>query len=78
MGDGLSVPFIVSGLPLVLKIQTTIRQESAVNSTARNTEKDHLLPNTVSQKDEKAHTARLNDTAIPHLILKNQNYRNTA
>ena len=49
-----------------------------MNITARNTEKDHLLPNTVSQKDEKADTAGLNDTAIPHLILKNQNYRNTA
>ena len=41
-----------------------------MNSTARNTEKDHLLPNTVNQKDEKAHTAGLNDIAIPHLILK--------
>ena len=28
--------------------------------------KDLLLPNTVNQKEEKPHTAGLNDTAIPH------------
>ena len=41
-----------------------------MNSTARNTEKNLLLPNTVSQKDEKAHTAGLNDTAIPYFKIK--------
>ena len=32
--------------------------------------KDLLLPNTVSQKDEKPHTAGLDDTAIPHFKIK--------
>ena len=41
-----------------------------MNSTARNTEEDLLLPNTVSQKDEKGHTAGLNDTAIPYFKIK--------
>ena len=29
-----------------------------------------LLPNAVNQKDEKQHTAGLNDTAIPHVKIK--------
>ena len=29
-----------------------------------------LLPNTVSQKDEKPHTAGLDDTVIPHIKIK--------
>ena len=29
-----------------------------------------LLPNTVNQKDKKPHTARLDDTAIPHIKVK--------
>ena len=29
--------------------------------------KDILLPNTVSQKDEKPYTAGLDDTLIPHI-----------
>ena len=33
-----------------------------MNSTA--------IPNTVTQKDEKPHTARLNDTAIPLIKIK--------
>ena len=36
----------------------------------RNTVKDLLLPNTVIQKDEKPHTARPDDTAIPHIKIK--------
>ena len=36
----------------------------------RNTAKDLLLPNTVSQKDEKPHTSGLDDTAIPHIKIK--------
>ena len=28
------------------------------------------LPNTVSQRDEKPHTAGLNDTAIPHIKIQ--------
>ena len=32
--------------------------------------KDLLLPNAVNQKDEKQHTAGLNDTAIPHVKIK--------
>ena len=46
-----------------------IRQERA-NERYRNTVKDLLLPNTVSQKDEKPHTAGLDDTAIPHIKIK--------
>ena len=41
-----------------------------MNMHYRNTEKDILLPNTVSQKDENLHTAGLDDTAIPHIIFK--------
>ena len=36
----------------------------------RNTVKDLLLPNTVSQKDEKPHTVGLDDTAIPYSKIK--------
>ena len=36
----------------------------------RNTLKDLLLPNTVSQKDEKPHTGVVNHTAIPHIKIK--------
>ena len=47
--------------------------------------KDFLLTNTVSQKDEKLHTAGLDDTAIPHIKIqiteipleKKAEYRNT-
>ena len=35
-----------------------------------NTVKDLLLPNTINQKDEKPHTAGLNDTAIPHFKIQ--------
>ena len=53
--------------------------------TVRNTAKDLLLPNTVSQKDEKPHTSGLDDTAIPHIkikiteipLIKRTQYRNT-
>ena len=31
---------------------------------------DLLLPNTVNEKDEKPHTAGLNDTAIPHFKIR--------
>ena len=44
---------------------TCIRQESA-NKWYRNAVKD-LLPNIVNQKDEKPHTTRLDDSAIPHI-----------
>ena len=44
-----------------------------------------ILPNTVSQKDEKPHTSGLDDTAIPHIkteitkitLEKKTQYRNT-
>ena len=49
-------------------VLTCIRQESA-NERYHNTVKDPLLPNTVSQKEEKPHTAGLDDTGL---------YRNTA
>ena len=50
-------------------VLTCIRQESE-NKWYRNTVKDLLLPNTVNQKDEKPYTARLDDTAIPHIKIK--------
>ena len=53
---------------LFCSVLTCLRQESA-NERYGNTAKDLLfLPNTVSQKNEKPHTARLDDTAIPHVI----------
>ena len=48
---------------------TYIRQERP-NERYRNTVKDLLLANTVSQKDQKLHTAVLNDIAIPHIKIK--------
>ena len=53
----------------VFQILTDIGQERP-NEPYRNTVKDLLLPNTVSQKDKKPHTARLDDTAIPHIKIK--------
>ena len=53
----------------VFQILTYIRQERP-NEQYRNTVKDLLLPNTVSQKDEKPHTAGLDDTAIPHIKIQ--------
>ena len=50
----------------VFQILTYIRQERP-NEQYRNTVKDLLLPDTVSQKDEKPHTAGLDDTVIPHI-----------
>ena len=50
-------------------VLTCIRQESA-NKWYRNIVKDLLLPNTVNQKDEKPHTAGLDDTEIPHIKIK--------
>ena len=53
----------------VFQILTYIRQERP-NERYRNTVKDLLLPNTVRQKDEKPHTAGLDDTAIPPIKIK--------
>ena len=61
------LPFTVKSK--VLQILTYIRQER-LNEQYRNTAKDLLLPNTFSQKDEKPHTTRLDDTAIPHTKIK--------
>ena len=41
-----------------------------MNSTAIPSRIFNFLPNNVSQKDEKPHTARLDDTAIPHIKFK--------
>ena len=68
----------------VFQILTYIRQERP-NEQYHNTVMDLLLPNTVSQKDEKPHTAGLDDTAIPHIKIqiteipleKKAQYRNT-
>ena len=53
----------------VFQILTYIREERP-NEQYRNTVMDLLLPNTVSQKDKKPHTAGLDDTAIPHIKIK--------
>ena len=45
------------------------RKESA-NKGYRNTVNNLISPNTVSQNDEKPHTAELDDTAIPHVKIK--------
>ena len=45
------------------------RKESA-NKRYRNTVNNLISPNTVSQNDEKPHTAELDDTAIPHVKMK--------
>ena len=53
----------------VFQTLTYIRQERA-NEQYCNTMKDLLLLNTVSQRDEKPHTAGLDDTAILHIKIK--------
>ena len=48
-------------------------QESAperANKRYRDTVNNVISPNTVSQNDEKLHTAELDDTAIPHVKIK--------
>ena len=45
------------------------RKESA-NKRYCNTVNSLISPNTVSQNDEKPHTADLDDTAIPHVKIK--------
>ena len=45
------------------------RKEGA-NKRYRNTVNNLILPNTVSQNDEKPHTAELDDTAIPYVKIK--------
>ena len=45
------------------------RKESA-NKRYRNTVNSLISPHTVSQNDEKPHTADLDDTAIPHVKIK--------
>ena len=56
----------------VFKILTYIRQERPNEQHCTGTAIPWriVLPNTVSQKDEKPHTARLDDTAIPHIKIK--------
>ena len=41
-----------------------------MNGTAIYSVNDLLLPNTVNEKNEKPHTAGLDDTAIPHINIK--------
>jgi len=53
----------------VFQILTYIRQERP-NEQYRNNVKDLLLPNTVSQRDEKPQTEGLDDTTIPHIKIK--------
>ena len=44
-------------------------KESA-NKRYRNTVNNLISPNTISQNDEKPHTAELDDTAIPHVKIE--------
>ena len=53
-------------LCFVLRIVSTCIGHERANERYRSTTKDLLLPNRVSRKDEKANTAGLDDTAIPH------------
>ena len=58
------------------------RKESE-NKWHRNTVNNLISPNTVSQNDEKPHTAELDDTATPHIKIKiteipHEKKRNTA
>ena len=58
------------------------RKESE-NKWHRNTMNNLISPNTVSQNDEKPHTAELDDTATPHVKIKiteipHEKKRNTA
>ena len=48
-------------------IDLHVYEEEGVNERYRNTLKDLLSPNTVSQKDKKKHIAGLDDAAIPHV-----------
>ena len=50
-------------------VLSCISQESA-NKRYRSTMKDLLLPNSVSQSDEKPQTVGLDDTAMPHIKIK--------
>ena len=43
---------------------------SSISYVWRNTVNNLSSPNTVSQNDEKPHTAELDDTAIPHVKIK--------
>ena len=55
-------------------VLTCMRHQST-NERHYNTVKDFRLPSTVSQKDEKLHTAGLDDyTAIPHVQIKLPKY----
>ena len=45
-------------------------QKESTNKWYRNTVNNLISPNTVSQNDEKPHTAELDDTAIPHVKIK--------
>ena len=58
------------------------RKESE-NKWHRNTVNNLISPNTVSQNDEKPHTAELDDTTTPHIKIKiteipHEKKRNTA
>ena len=77
---------LITLLWFVLHIVLICIRQGCANKWYRNTLKDLRLPNTVNQKDEKPYTARLDDTAIPHIKIKiyrlrkklNRWYRNTA
>ena len=50
--------------------QDVLYRKESTNKRYRNTVNNLISPNTVSQNDEKPHTAELDDTAIPHVKIK--------
>ena len=54
---------------MLFVVLTCIRQGGEIEWCC-NTVNDLLLPNTVNEKDEKPHTAGLDDTTIPHINIK--------
>ena len=50
--------------------QDILYRNERANKRYRNTVNNLISPNTVSQNDEKPHTAELDDTAIPHVKIK--------
>ena len=56
----------ISSMHVYIRNQT----EEAEWTVPQYREGSSFIPNTVSQKDEKPHTAGLDDTAIPHIKIK--------
>ena len=50
--------------------QDVLYRKGRANKRHRNTVNNLISPNTVSQNDEKPHTAELDDTATPYVKIK--------